>query len=135
MSYSITAESPSAVPFGTNIRTVVKDGSPAFVLEDVCEALGIADRRAALLGLYDEEHAPAEIQTDAGPRVMETVTESGLYSLALSARSETGESFAAWVGRALAYKTTKLHPVMEFVQSKMASSPERGDAGKEQGHE
>jgi len=57
------------------------------------------------------------------------------YSLALTVPNEIGESFAAWVGQALAYKTKKLHPVMEFVQSKTASAPERGNAGKEQGHE
>jgi prophage antirepressor-like protein len=86
-----------------NVRIVMIDGDPWFVAADVCEALGIANHRDAVIKL-DEDEKRAVGLTDAIGREQDTtlINESGLYTLILRCRNATKpgtipHKFRKWV--------------------------------------
>jgi len=87
----------------SEMRTVRdKDGTPWFVLLDVCSVLGIANSRDAAARLDDDEKADVGITDTSSKGVQQkrTVTiinESGLYSLILTSRKPEAKRFKKWV--------------------------------------
>lgn len=80
------------------VRTVVKDGEPWFVVKDVCDALCIGDARRAAERLDEDERSLAPV-TDSLGRNQQTfvANESGLYSLILRSDKPEAKRFKKWV--------------------------------------
>ncbi|WP_051761348.1 phage antirepressor [Microbispora rosea] len=83
---------------GQQVRSVLIDGEPWFVGRDACEILGIADPRASL-NLLDEDERDSIPVTDSMGRQQATivVNEPGLYSLILRSRRPKAKAFKRWV--------------------------------------
>ncbi|ETK36184.1 phage antirepressor [Microbispora sp. ATCC PTA-5024] len=83
---------------GQPVRTVLIDGEPWFVGRDACEILGIADARASL-NLLDEDERDSIPVTDSMGRQQMTIVinEPGLYSLILRSRKPEAKAFKRWV--------------------------------------
>lgn len=77
-------------------------GQPWFVARDVCAVLELGNSREAIRNLDDDEKADVRI-TDISSngvtqaRTVNTVSESGLYSLVFRSRKEAARRFRKWV--------------------------------------
>lgn len=93
----------SIVKFNTNaIRIVMKDDDPWFVASDVCAVLGLNNITMALKNLDDDEAALniIEVRSENGvvqKREVNTINESGLYTLILRSRKPVAKKFRKWV--------------------------------------
>ena len=83
---------------GHQIRMLVKDGEPWWVLKDVCNALGIMNHRDAVSRL-DKDCVGQTDAIDALGRIRKTniVNEAGLYQIAFISRKENARRFRKWV--------------------------------------
>lgn len=80
------------------IRTVVIDGEPWFVGNDVARALGYAKPRNAIATHVDEEDALKQgTLTNGGEQSALVINESGLYSLIFGSKLESAKKFKKWV--------------------------------------
>lgn len=89
------------VPFtytDREVRTLVIDGEPWFVLRDVCDVLGIAQPVRVAESLDDDEVITTHV-TDSLGREQQTyiVSEPGLYSLIGRSRKPEAKAFKRWV--------------------------------------
>lgn len=93
----------SIVKFNTNaIRIVMKDDDPWFVASDVCAVLGLNNITMALKNLDDDEAALniIEVRSENGvvqKREVNSINESGLYTLILRSRKPVAKKFRKWV--------------------------------------
>ncbi|MBN6739136.1 Bro-N domain-containing protein [Acidithiobacillus sp. MC6.1] len=89
------------IPFeyeGCKIRVITDDaGEPWWVAVDVCRVLGIANARDALARLDDDEKGVVQADTLGGKQNINTINESGLYSLTLSCRKPEAKGFKRWI--------------------------------------
>lgn len=79
------------------VRTVVRDGEPWFVLSDVVDALGFSRSRDAARMLDDDEKGAHIVRTPGGDQEVIIINESGVYSLALRSRKPEAKPFRKWV--------------------------------------
>lgn len=89
------------IPFaysGHSVRALTRDGEPWFVGRDVCAVLDIADARASL-NLLDEDERDSVPVADSLGREQSTIVinEPGLYSLILRSRKPEAKAFKRWV--------------------------------------
>lgn len=82
---------------GNNVRTILKEGSPWWVLKDVCAVLGISKYRDAAERLDADEREPVRVDTPGGPQEMTCINESGLYNLILRSDKPGAKKFKRWV--------------------------------------
>ena len=82
----------------TQVRTVMKDNEPWFVLKDVCEVLGIADHKVTARRLDADEVCQTPL-TDSMGRQQETtiINEPGLYNVILRSDKPQAKPFRKWV--------------------------------------
>ncbi len=91
------------VPFafpdtGQPIRTVLVDGEPWLVAADVCAALGYGGgARNAISRLPARMKGVATVNTLGGPQQMATVSEPGVYRLAMRSTLPDAERFQDWI--------------------------------------
>ncbi|HHQ5858176.1 TPA: BRO-N domain-containing protein [Enterobacter hormaechei subsp. hoffmannii] len=78
------------------VRVVLVEGEPWFVAADVCKALDIADNRAAVRKLDEDEKGGYSIPTPGGVQSVGIVNESGLYTLILRCRDAVKQGTTAW---------------------------------------
>lgn len=78
------------------VRVVLVNGEPWFVAADVCKALDIADNRAAVRKLDDDEKGGYSLPTPGGVQSVGIVSESGLYTLILRCRDAVKQGTTAW---------------------------------------
>lgn len=83
---------------GESVRTVVIDGAPWFIANDVCAVLEITNIGNALAALDDDEKGSIHI-TDgtSGTPVRAIISEPGLYSLTLRSRKPEAKAFKRWI--------------------------------------
>lgn len=79
------------------IRALEIDGQPWFVASDVCRVLEIGNSRQAVARLDADEKGVISSDTPGGKQQMNTVNESGLYSLILGSRKKEAHEFKRWV--------------------------------------
>lgn len=86
---------------GHNVRVVMVDGEPHFVVLDVCahEALDLKNSRQAITSVDAEDVRTADILTAGGRQAMNVVTEAGLYQLIFQSRTSAAKDFRRWVTR------------------------------------
>ncbi|MEK1471421.1 phage antirepressor [Limosilactobacillus fermentum] len=83
---------------GSNVRTLVIDGQPYFVGNDVSTILGYSNYRKAVANhVDDEDKLRAQIGYAGQKRSMTVINESGLYSLILSSKLPQAKEFKHWV--------------------------------------
>lgn len=88
------------VPFSYgnyNVRTVMINGSPWFVADDVGRVLDLGNVRTSLALLDDDEKGVHSVDTLGGPQQMIVVSEAGLYSLILRSRKPEAKAFKRWI--------------------------------------
>lgn len=83
---------------GDQIRTVIKDGEPWFVLKDLCEILEIGNP-SQVRSRLDDGVISNEVIPDALGRKQDTtfVNEDGLYDVVLESRKPEAKAFRKWV--------------------------------------
>lgn len=81
------------------IRTIIVDGEPWFVANDVAKALGYAKPREAVKTNVDQMDTTLMGVMDSMGRNQHTsmINESGLYSLIFSSKLESAKRFKHWV--------------------------------------
>jgi anti-repressor protein len=84
--------------FGSIRIWIDDDGTPWWVVADVCRALGLSNVGQALSGLDTDERRDIILNDVTGRRQeMAIVSESGLYSLILRSRKPEAKAFKRWV--------------------------------------
>jgi anti-repressor protein len=82
---------------GANVRTVIKNGEPWFVLKDVCDILGLRapDVKQRLGGDVVSTHT---VEDSLGrPNTASIINEDGLYDVVLESRKPEAKAFRKWV--------------------------------------
>lgn len=82
---------------GHEVRTVLIDDEPWFVLNDVCGVLGIANARDTAGRLDDDEKGVGQIYTPGGTQQMTVINESGLYAVIVRSDKPQAKPFRKWV--------------------------------------
>lgn len=99
----------------SEVRTIVRDGEPWWVANDVCRILDISEAHRSLASLDDDEKGRHTVTTHGGPQEMTVINESGLYSLILRSRKKEAKVFKKWV-------TSEVLPSIRKTGSYMAPS-------------
>lgn len=81
----------------SDVRMIMRDGEPWWVLNDICAVLEIANPRHAAKRLRDWQKGVANSDTLGGPQSIAVINESGLYKLVLSSRKSEAERFERWL--------------------------------------
>jgi prophage antirepressor-like protein len=81
----------------TPVRLLDRDGEAWFVLNDVCQALNLANPRGAAQRLDDDEKGVTIGDTLGGQQLLTVINEAGLYSLILTSRKAEARRFKRWV--------------------------------------
>lgn len=82
---------------GQPVRTLIVDGEPGFIANDLCAVLELANPRQTLSYLDDDEKGVTTNDTLGGAQQMAYVTEAGMYSLVLRSRKPEAKVFKRWV--------------------------------------
>lgn len=88
------------VPFeyqGEKIRVVYVDGTPWWVLADLCRGLGIANTTNTYNRLEPLQRDLRTINTPGGDQRVYVVNEAGMYSVILLSRKPGAEAFKSWI--------------------------------------
>ena len=93
------SESLQVFNFNTQpVRIIMQDGEPWFVAKDVCDVLELGNCSQALSRLDPDEVISNDVTDTIGrQQLMQTVSESGLYSLVMSSRKPEARQFKRWV--------------------------------------
>ena len=79
------------------VRTVLVDDAPWWVLADVCKALGLKRADSTARKLDDDEKGTHLVSTLRGKQQVITVNESGLYAVILRSDKPEAKKFKRWV--------------------------------------
>lgn len=79
------------------VRTIMRDGEPWFVLKDVCRVLSIGNPADVFARLDNDEKGVAQIDTPGGKQKMSIINESGLYNVILRSDKPEARPFRKWV--------------------------------------
>lgn len=79
------------------VRTLLIDGEPAFIANDLCTVLELSNPRQTLSYLDDDEKGVITSDTLGGAQQMAYVTEAGMYSLVLRSRKPEAKAFKRWI--------------------------------------
>lgn len=82
---------------GSNVRTVIREGAPWWVVKDVCAVLDIGNSRDVTSRLDSDEKGVDIIDTLGGPQEVSIINESGLYSVILVSRKPEAKKFKRWI--------------------------------------
>jgi anti-repressor protein len=88
------------IPFdfkGKNLRVVMVNETAFFVASDACDILEIGNVSMAVGRLDEDEKGLISIDTLGGMQEVWGVTESGLYSLALTSKKKEAKPFKRWL--------------------------------------
>jgi anti-repressor protein len=83
---------------GQQVRTVLFDGEPWFVIADVANVLGLTNPSVVANSLFDDDLSTAEVIDSMGRKQVARVTnEPGLYRLIFQSRKQEAKDFQRWV--------------------------------------
>lgn len=89
------------VPFafeGVEVRTLMNDGEPWFVVADVARVLALSNPTMAVTSIDPDDLSTAEVIDSLGrPQNARVVNESALYQLIFQSRKEEARAFKRWV--------------------------------------
>lgn len=75
------------------VRTVTQGDDVWFVAKDVCDVLEIKNHRTSISILDEDEKGVHSMDTLGGMQQLQTINESGLYSLILKSRKPQAKYF------------------------------------------
>ena len=75
------------------VRVVIRDGEPWFVLADLCTVLAVRNARDVSARLDEDMKGVDRIDTPGGAQNMTVVNEAGMYEVII--RSDKRDAFAA----------------------------------------
>ena len=79
------------------IRTIMINGEPWFVLRDVCDTLEVNNSSDVAARLDEDEKGVDIIDTLGGKQELTIISESGLYSTILISRKPEAKKFKRWI--------------------------------------
>lgn len=79
------------------VRVVEHEGMPWFVATDLARVLEYRDSANLVRGLDEEDARTHIVSTNAGPREALVISEGGLYTILVRARTERARPFRRWV--------------------------------------
>ncbi len=79
------------------VRIVIKDGEPWFVLRDICKVLEIGNSRMAASRLDSDELMSVKLTSGGQQREMTAVNESGLYTVIIRSNKPQAVTFRKWI--------------------------------------
>ncbi|HJK09069.1 MAG TPA: Bro-N domain-containing protein [Methanocorpusculum sp.] len=82
---------------GTDVRVVMKDDEPWFIAKDVTDVLGFRNASDAIRTLDSDEKDTHIVRTLGGAQEMISISEAGMYTLALRSRKPQAKPFRRWV--------------------------------------
>ncbi len=82
---------------GQEVRTVMVNDEPWWVLADVCRILGINNSRDVVARLDKDEKGVGQIDPPGGKQNMTIINESGLYNVILRSDKPEAKPFRKWV--------------------------------------
>lgn len=82
---------------GRNVRTVMIEGEPWWVLADVCAVLDMGSPHKVADRLECDEKDRTFIPTPGGPQEMTIISEPGLYSVILRSNKREAKDFRRWI--------------------------------------
>jgi|SRR5690625_373790 len=83
---------------GQQVRTVLLDGEPWFVLNDLCNVLEIGNPRMVADRLDPEYVSKADVLDGRGiPRPTNVIDESGMYEVVIRSNSPIASPFRKWI--------------------------------------
>ena len=83
---------------GKNVRTVMKDGQPWFVLNDVVQVLELSNSRMVKERLSGDVSSTYPIPDSLGrPQDTTVINEDGLYDTILESRKPEAKAFRKWI--------------------------------------
>ena len=82
-----------------NVRVIMKDNEPWFVMNDVCEVLDIKNPHDAYSRLEEHEKGVGITEGLTGKKNANIINEYGLYSLVFTSRKLEAREFKNWVTR------------------------------------
>ncbi len=71
---------------GNNIRVIVVEDEPWFVVTDVCDYFGVTNRNRVMQAIDSEDKGGTQIDTPGGRQSISIISESGLYALLFALR-------------------------------------------------
>ncbi len=80
-----------------NVRSLVINHEPWFVLRDVCEVLELSNSRMVADRLDPDEKDVSQIDTLGGKQEMAIINESGLYNVILRSDKLEARTFRKWI--------------------------------------
>lgn len=83
---------------GHQVRTVLIDNEPWFVLNDLCTVLGIANPRDVVSRIDSVTVGKTDVENSRGQmRETTIVNESGMYEVVIRANGDLAKSFRRWI--------------------------------------
>ncbi|MED0759018.1 phage antirepressor KilAC domain-containing protein [Aneurinibacillus thermoaerophilus] len=82
---------------GCNVRVVMLNGEPWFVLKDVCEILELGQVAGVKRRLSEDVISNHPLQTAGGLQQMTVINEDGLYDVVLESRKPEAKAFRKWI--------------------------------------
>jgi prophage antirepressor-like protein len=82
---------------GAPVRMIGEVDRPEWIAADVCRVLGIKLAHRALADFDADERGRQIVTTLGGPQTVATVTEAGVYRLALRSRKPEAKAFRRWL--------------------------------------
>lgn len=82
---------------GQDVRTILINGEPWFVLADVSRVLGLTNPSMVASRLDEDQKGLSQADTLGGSQRLVTVNESGLYSVILRSDKPEARQFRRWV--------------------------------------
>lgn len=118
---------------GADVRTVVIDGEPWFVLSDLCALLGVGNARDVATRLAPDQKGVGQIDTLGGRQNMTVVNESGMYEVVIRSDKPDAVRVRRWITndvlpairRTGAYSTTPALSEDEIVHQALAITSRR----------
>lgn len=88
------------IPFAYDdqeVRSLLIDDNPWFVVQDVAAVLGIQNARQVVTGFNEADVSTTDISSGGQRRAFSIVNESGLYELIFQSRKPGAKAFRRWV--------------------------------------
>lgn len=81
----------------TEVRTVVIDGEPWFVLTDLCRVLELSNSSMVASRLNEADLSTTEVRSGGQNRTMYVANESGMYEVVFMSRKPEAAAFRRWI--------------------------------------
>ena len=110
---------------GQPIRVLDIDGAPWFILNDLCQALGLINPRMVAARLDDDTKGVSQVDTPGGRQTVTIVSEAGMYEVVLRSDKPEAAAFRRWVTHEVlpAIRKTGLYATPQTVEA-MLNDPD-----------